>query len=252
MSTAEKNPHRTVFDCIDQLLTVSSFRSKSFTDKMDLYFSDFSMMSLMVAENYLKNDPVTARDITNATVRNGRGPQGYSAKDTHALEVLQCLSNAADSISDGDLTDSLLREYVVHVCVLFIHCCQIKQLVSFAGAWGHIHCPPLLFHARNAVGEQRLGGILVSVLVSRVRVRLCVSSYSVVGWDRTPRLESIPVPCESCPPRCVSRLALTRLRYLCCVVRCSCGGRSGKRISRRCACCFPGRLLPQARRASSR
>jgi replication factor C subunit 1 len=49
LKTSEKNTHLTIFECIDQLLSVSSFRSKTFTEKMELYFTDFNMMSLMVA-----------------------------------------------------------------------------------------------------------------------------------------------------------------------------------------------------------
>lgn len=107
MKSAEKNTNLTVFEAIDALLSVSSFRSRTFGEKMDLYFSDFGMMSLMVAENYLKNMPANARDITNAQVRGKCAP--YGAQETLELEVLACLSNAADSISDGDLTDNLLR-----------------------------------------------------------------------------------------------------------------------------------------------
>jgi hypothetical protein len=49
MKTSEKNTHLSIFECIDQLLSVSAFRSKTFTEKLELYFTDFSMMSLMVA-----------------------------------------------------------------------------------------------------------------------------------------------------------------------------------------------------------
>jgi replication factor C subunit 1 len=42
-------------------------------------------------------------------VKNRNAP--YSAQETLEFEVLDCLSKAADSISDGDITDNLLRAY---------------------------------------------------------------------------------------------------------------------------------------------
>jgi hypothetical protein len=75
----------------------------------------FSFSSQTLTGELFKNMPANARDITNAQVKSRTAP--YFAQETLEYDVLACLSNAADSISDGDLTDNLLRAYYVSINV---------------------------------------------------------------------------------------------------------------------------------------
>lgn len=74
----------------------SSFRSSTFSDKMDLYFQDYSLIPLFVQENYIKMNPSLAVD------------SGLSGRKLTA-HSLKLLSEAADSISDSDILDASQR-----------------------------------------------------------------------------------------------------------------------------------------------
>lgn len=90
MSTAQKNPTVSIFASIDSLLEGRQWKGKTLNERIDAYFVDFSMMPLMMQENYLKNNSWVAQSDT----------------------ILSTLSRAADSISDGDIADSMIRTYV--------------------------------------------------------------------------------------------------------------------------------------------
>ena len=98
MQTNEKNKTVGIFEATEILLGPYQNKSKSFSDKMDLYFNDFSLMPLMIQESYLKCIPQLAKE--------------RSRTDANKLqqETLDCLSRAADSISDGDITDRTLHQ----------------------------------------------------------------------------------------------------------------------------------------------
>jgi replication factor C subunit 1 len=67
---------------------------KTINDKLEIYFSDHEFSYLMVQENYLKNKPDRANTY-NGNERN--------------LKTLELADNAAQSISDGDLADTLIH-----------------------------------------------------------------------------------------------------------------------------------------------
>lgn len=64
-------------------------------DKIELYFNDHEFSPLMLQENYLGTKPILAADAPNAKMAN--------------LETLKLSSQAADSISDGDLVDRMIH-----------------------------------------------------------------------------------------------------------------------------------------------
>ena len=63
-------------------------------EKAELYFNDHEFSYLMLQENYLGSNPTKA--------------QGYTGKERN-LKHLELASNAADSISDGDLVDRMIH-----------------------------------------------------------------------------------------------------------------------------------------------
>jgi replication factor C subunit 1 len=63
-------------------------------DKIELYFNDHEFSPLMVQENYLGTNPIKALN--------------YSGKEKN-LKSLELASEAADSISDGDLVDRMIH-----------------------------------------------------------------------------------------------------------------------------------------------
>ncbi|KAJ2849520.1 DNA replication factor C complex subunit Rfc1, partial [Coemansia erecta] len=76
------------FDVISKYLSGSENASTSFADKLDLYYSDFSIMPLFVQENYIDNAPGNA---------------------SNPVEELDCLSKAADMIAEADIVENKLR-----------------------------------------------------------------------------------------------------------------------------------------------
>ncbi|KAJ2910725.1 DNA replication factor C complex subunit Rfc1 [Coemansia aciculifera] len=76
------------FDVIGKYLSKSENARLSFSDKLDLYYSDFSIVPLFVQENYIDNRPAGCES---------------------SLEMLDRVSMAADLISEGDVVDNKLR-----------------------------------------------------------------------------------------------------------------------------------------------
>ncbi|KAJ2211659.1 DNA replication factor C complex subunit Rfc1, partial [Coemansia sp. RSA 487] len=76
------------FDVIGKYLNGMENAGMSFSDKLDLYYSDFSIIPLFVQENYIDNGP------------------GSGGSD---LDALDSLSSAAELISESDIVESKLR-----------------------------------------------------------------------------------------------------------------------------------------------
>lgn len=66
-------------------------------EKLDIYFSDHSLMPLFVQDNYLK-----------ANFSKASGLMGHDL----ALKNLELMSKAADAISEGDLVDRMIHGFV--------------------------------------------------------------------------------------------------------------------------------------------
>ncbi|KAL7416751.1 replication factor RFC1 C terminal domain-containing protein [Mrakia frigida] len=93
----EKNTILSPFDICNRLFSPYMFSATSRTtlsEKMDLYFQDFSFVPLFMQDNYPKQ--------TFARAQNLVGPE-------KALKTLQLMSEAADSISIGDNIDRMIH-----------------------------------------------------------------------------------------------------------------------------------------------
>ncbi|KAJ2225538.1 DNA replication factor C complex subunit Rfc1 [Coemansia sp. RSA 1722] len=76
------------FDVIGKYLNGMENSSTSFSDKVDMYYSDFSIMPLFVQENYIDNRP---------------------GGTSNSADELDCLSRAADMIAEADVVENKLR-----------------------------------------------------------------------------------------------------------------------------------------------
>lgn len=79
---------------------------KTLNDKMELYFNDHEFSYLMIQENYLKQKPERASKFVGKE-RN--------------LKILELADNAAMSISNGDLVDSLIHGSQQHWSLMPVH-----------------------------------------------------------------------------------------------------------------------------------
>jgi replication factor C subunit 1 len=85
------------WDITQKILGSGMFASSSkatLNEKIELYFNDHEFSPLMLQENYLGTNPIRAA--------------GYSGKESN-LKKLELASEAADSISDGDLVDRMIH-----------------------------------------------------------------------------------------------------------------------------------------------
>lgn len=112
----EKYSVLTPFNVVQKILGPYMFSATSgdtLNDKIELYFHDYSFVPLFIQvgltimrrdsclfvlqENYLKTKPSRIRDVD--------GPR-------NALKQLRLMEKASESISDGDLVDSLIHGYI--------------------------------------------------------------------------------------------------------------------------------------------
>ncbi|KAL8971926.1 MAG: hypothetical protein Q9183_000813, partial [Haloplaca sp. 2 TL-2023] len=85
------------WDIVSKILGGGLFAQSSkatLNDKIELYFNDHDMSSLMLQENYLGTKPMLANE--------------YSGRE-QKLKLLQLTDQAAESISDGDLVDRMIH-----------------------------------------------------------------------------------------------------------------------------------------------
>ena len=94
---AVMSPFNIIHEILGPQLWAANSR-KTLNDKMELYFQDYSFVPLFMQENYLKTSPQRTRGLD--------GPD-------KALEDLKLMAQAAASISDGDLVDSLIHGYAL-------------------------------------------------------------------------------------------------------------------------------------------
>ncbi|PVU95879.1 hypothetical protein BB561_001559 [Smittium simulii] len=81
------------FEVIGQYLNFGQFKSLNLQDKINLYFNDFSIMPLMIHENYMTNVSALAGSLSvDGEVAN-----------------LMMLSKAAESIAEGDILSSVIN-----------------------------------------------------------------------------------------------------------------------------------------------
>lgn len=97
------------WDITSKILGGGMFASSStatLNDKIELYFNDHEFSPLMLQENYLGTNPI------NSLSYSGREKQ---------LKLLELASDAADSISDGDLVDRMIHGSQQHWSLMPTH-----------------------------------------------------------------------------------------------------------------------------------
>lgn len=126
------------FDALHSLLSGQSYSKMSLNQKIDLYFVDNGLMPLMVHENYLKSRASTPRIV----YESGSGSAINNAN------FMTLAWSAADSISQADQVDGLIRGYnqewslaplhAVHSCVRPGYFCSgnLSGRVDFASWLG--------------------------------------------------------------------------------------------------------------------
>lgn len=98
---ADKQPTWSIWDLVPKLFLAQNYEHATLSDKMDLYFYDYQFLPLMVQENYVRcTNPVLAR----------AAPGQFVTKPMMDVRLMELLSSAADSISDGDLIDNVMRQ----------------------------------------------------------------------------------------------------------------------------------------------
>ena len=106
----QKPTLQTPFSLYGELASPQRFgplNKQSLNDKLDYYFQDHAFVPLMVAENYIKSQPVLA--------------QRESVPALKEWKQLQLLRNASESISDGDLVDTLMNGPQQHWSLMPLH-----------------------------------------------------------------------------------------------------------------------------------
>lgn len=79
---------------------------KTLNDKADFYFQDHAFMPLMVQQNYINQTPPKANRLTG--------------KERDVC-LLQEITKAASSISDGDIVDSMIHSSEQHWSLMPLH-----------------------------------------------------------------------------------------------------------------------------------
>lgn len=97
--TSKKDIEEGPFDALHALLSGQSFNRMSINQKIDLYFVDNGLMPLMMQENYLKSRASTQRTVYDPV---------YGSSSPNFMTLAWA---AADSISQSDAVDSLIRGY---------------------------------------------------------------------------------------------------------------------------------------------
>ncbi|KAG2121607.1 replication factor RFC1 C terminal domain-containing protein [Suillus clintonianus] len=122
----EKYTILTPFDVTYKILGPYAFgpnARETLGDKMELYFHDHSFVPLFIQENYLKTQPVKARNL--------EGPPKM-------LKQLELMDQAASSISDADLVDALIHGPEQHWSLMPLHavCSMVRPASFLFGAGG--------------------------------------------------------------------------------------------------------------------
>lgn len=110
------------WDIASKILGQTMFAASSkstLNDKVELYFNDHDLSYLFVQENYLGTQPARASNF------NGK---------ERALKVLELASDAADSISDGDLVDRMIHGSQQQWSLMPLH-----GIMSFVRPASYIH-----------------------------------------------------------------------------------------------------------------
>ncbi|KAM0682981.1 DNA replication factor C complex subunit Rfc1 [Mitosporidium daphniae] len=120
---SKKDTEKGPFDVIGELMSRSSFSSKSINQLLELYFTDSSLVPLMMQENYVACKPTL--------------PHAKSQKQADFL-TLQKISAAADSFSLSDIVDARIH--------------GANQLWTLAPFHGFLSCVVPAFNCSGSLG----------------------------------------------------------------------------------------------------
>ncbi|KAH9887675.1 DNA replication factor C large subunit [Cubamyces lactineus] len=161
----EKYSVMTPFGVTNKMLGPQMFSPTSretLGDKIELYFHDPSFVPLFIQENYLKTQP--------SRIRNMDGPEKI-------LKHLELMSKAADSISDGDIVDSLIHGPNQYWSLMPLHAvCSTVRPASFLYGMGAGYGGPNAMSFPQWLGQNSKQNKLSRQLTDvQARMRLKVS-----------------------------------------------------------------------------
>ncbi|KAI0820704.1 replication factor RFC1 C terminal domain-containing protein [Trametes gibbosa] len=161
----EKYSVMTPFGVINKMLGPQMFSPTSretLGDKIELYFHDPSFVPLFIQENYLKTQP--------SRIRNMDGPE-------KTLRHLQLMHKAAESLSDGDIVDSLIHGPNQYWSLMPLHAvCSTIRPASFLYGMGAGYGGPNAMSFPQWLGQNSKQNKLSRQLTDvQARMRLKVS-----------------------------------------------------------------------------
>ncbi|OSD01923.1 DNA replication factor C, large subunit [Trametes coccinea BRFM310] len=161
----EKYSVMTPFGVINKMLGPQMFSPTSretLGDKIELYFHDPSFVPLFMQENYLKTQP--------SRLRNMDGPE-------KTLKHLELMYKAAESLSDGDIVDSLIHGPNQYWSLMPLHAvCSTVRPASFLYGMGAGYGGPNAMSFPQWLGQNSKQNKLSRQLTDvQARMRLKVS-----------------------------------------------------------------------------
>ncbi|KAL1939716.1 hypothetical protein VTO73DRAFT_9749 [Trametes versicolor] len=161
----EKYTVMTPFGVINKMLGPQMFSPTSretLGDKIELYFHDPSFVPLFMQENYLKTQP--------SRIRNTDGPE-------KTLKHLELMYKAAESLSDGDIVDSLIHGPNQYWSLMPLHAvCSTVRPASFLYGMGAGYGGPNAMSFPQWLGQNSKQSKLSRQLTDvQARMRLKVS-----------------------------------------------------------------------------
>ncbi|KAI0640589.1 DNA replication factor C, large subunit [Trametes meyenii] len=161
----EKYSVMTPFGVINKMLGPQMFSPTSretLGDKIELYFHDPSFVPLFIQENYLKTQP--------SRVRNMDGPE-------KTMKHLELMYKAAESLSDGDIVDSLIHGPNQYWSLMPLHAvCSTVRPASFLYGMGAGYGGPNAMSFPQWLGQNSKQNKLSRQLTDvQARMRLRVS-----------------------------------------------------------------------------
>ncbi|KAI9303666.1 replication factor RFC1 C terminal domain-containing protein [Cunninghamella echinulata] len=112
----QKYSQLSLFDIPLKLLSTSSWQRPKLNELFEVYFHDYQLANLMIAENYTKSSPAKA----------SKWNKSGNPRESACLEI-ELMAKAANAIADGDLVDrrihanqeySLMPVHSIFSCVL--------------------------------------------------------------------------------------------------------------------------------------
>ncbi|GAA5840576.1 hypothetical protein JCM9279_007370 [Rhodotorula babjevae] len=156
----EKNALQTPWTLYSKLFGPQAFSpvsGMSLTDKLEVYFHDFSIMPLFVQENYIKGK-----------FSRAAGASGVEGQ----IKTLDLVCKAAEAISDGDLVDAMIHGQQQQWSLMPVHgmlSCVRPASLCYGGGGGFANFPAWL--GKNST-QNKLQRALSEI---QVRMRLRVS-----------------------------------------------------------------------------